>query len=616
MRVMFWSEKNILFVVENSVVKLSCQRNNIIVIDFREVFISFRYRKIYIREDSEMKKITLFFVSLAMFVAIFAFAAVASADDSSQEPEWTGGSVYVGTGIINHDANRTDMQYPSGKWFTWLSISWWLGGSAELYNDQGEMVDSFDRDKEYTFTNLKEGKYTVIITWANKPHLHMFQSVDASNFYSDPVIEVEISKDNPKADIRVVAEYRAFDYNTITDIGTFRTGTNEEKTEKDYFPVVEEKTGNRNWAFEKVSSSNITSQFSTHSGIYYGDSASQYNINTLEVPVLSDEEEAKGYIFDGWRLVGGDPDVKYNDVEALGHVINKDTVFKAAWKYPTHEVTFKTSKNEGTIDPASDDAASAYSYKVDFNNQRIGELKNIETLIPEVTAKDGYIFEGWYMDLTMDTLTEDEIKSLTVDKDIVFYAKYNRVSEPAVPGTEDTPEESAPADKPAENKTPEVKDTGSKTASPEVTVTETVKESSKKAESAEASAANIVDTKGAPESSAKVEAADEETKTKTSSIYEEPKAEESEDTKSTPETSGSEDKETVSNKKNTTPASKIVTNGSNGVVKSTVTTSGARRYSDVSTGDESDLAMMWAVSVASLAALMALARVRRRKTGR
>ena len=169
------------------------------------------------------------------------------------DDEWTGGSIEIGTGIISNDGNRNDMQYPGGKWMSWGSISWWTGGSGELYDAGGKLVKSFTGKKEYTFENLAAGEYTVKIPWAKDDRYHMFQSVDTSYFYSKPEIKVVITEDAPKAEIRVVAEYKAFDYKTVTDIGTFSEGkgTNEARTEKDYFPDTEKETGKRNWAFEK-----------------------------------------------------------------------------------------------------------------------------------------------------------------------------------------------------------------------------------------------------------------------------------------------------------------------------------------------------------------------------
>ena len=370
-----------------------------------------------------MKKITVLLAAFAMMITMVAFSAVAFADEpANPDQDWAGGSIYVGTGIIDNDSNRTEMQYPGGKWLSWGSISWWTGASGELYNADGQLVGSYTGEKEHTFKNLKEGEYTVKIPWAIDGYLHMFESVNTSDLYTEPVISITITPEKPSANIRVVAEYKAYDYKTITDIGTFKQGkgVSENGKEKDYFPDTGE-NGARNWSFEKTGSAGTTTQFSTHSGIYYKDSANQYNMNFLEVPLLSDEEKAAGYKFAGWQLVGDeDPDKIYSDVEALGLKITKDTVFKAVWEYPTHVVSFRTSKSKGTIDPATDAAASVYEQSVEFSNKKLGD----EVSIPEVTAKNGYKFLGWYTDLTEETLTEAEIKALVVDRDITLFAKY------------------------------------------------------------------------------------------------------------------------------------------------------------------------------------------------
>lgn len=385
-----------------------------------------------------MKKLMLLCVTVAMMFTMFAFTA--SADDGAR------GEIAISSiCIVSPDKYRNDSQYPSYAAFQWAPLPYWNNGEAELYRkgEDGEvLIGSFKDKHQYTFSGLEDGVYVIRFPFLQTGNYALVHGVYngtelLSNLITDDGTEIEIINGS-QVKCHVVVEHKAFAFRTTTHIGHFGNGTQT----KDFFPTTTS-DGLRNWAIMNPNNNSSYAIINTHSGIYYGDSADVYKgMNSLEEPVPNEEEKAKGYRFVGWKLQGDNSGKLYSDDEARSHIITKDTTFEAVWEYPRHTVTFKTNKDYGTLQPSSNEKQTSYSYNVDFNNQKIGELSDIEQ-IPQAEPKEGYTFEGWYMDLSMETLSDDEINDITVDKDITLYAKYRPANDKTSDPGDDTSKKTA-----------------------------------------------------------------------------------------------------------------------------------------------------------------------------
>ena len=387
-------------------------------------------------------------------LTLLAVPTVAFADDQDTDPEWKGGSIKMEMEYVK-ESYRTEMQYPKMNALNWAPLPYFANGSAVLMDENRDPIASYSGESIHTFTGLSEGKYILRINNLDSGKYVLFDSF--FNGTSGPMSqamytqeeEIEITKSNPEVWKIAVLEYKAFDYKLVTDIGTFENGTKE----NDFFPAVGP-NGVRNWSEdnEDPGTKGRAPILGTHSGIYYGEKLSQYGKDALKAPKLSKEEKAKGYAFKGWQLVGGDPDEIYTESEALAYPVTKDTAFKAVWDYPTHKVTFKTNRREGTLSPADGEIANVYSYDVNYNNQKLSQAAGEKAMAPSVEPKPGYQFVGWYMDPTRDILTTEEISNMVVNKDITFYALYEAAPDiPVVtkanedPTTPTTPAESEKA---------------------------------------------------------------------------------------------------------------------------------------------------------------------------
>lgn len=332
---------------------------------------------------------------------------------SPQDVELQGTStIKVDIGFVDPDANRTSAQYPAGKSYGWLSLPYYSRGAVDIIDANGVTVASITGQARPEITNLPAGTYTIRLTnldTKNEQGESIYAIVAAvvnggpiSNLLTEYETEVTV-EEGQTITYYAVVEYRAFGFKTTTDVGTFANGTQE----KVYYEGW-------NGQFDNTDPSRKGTNpiFSTHNGIYYGDSMSQYNANKLEEPVLSEDEAAKGYKFLGWQLEGDESGRVFTTTEALNHVVRTHTTFKAAWEYPTHTVTFATNTDYGTIG-----GNGYYSYQMDFDDQKVSE-------IPAVEEKEGYEFIGWFTDHTTNVVPEAEILNTTVDRDLNYFAKY------------------------------------------------------------------------------------------------------------------------------------------------------------------------------------------------
>ncbi len=212
----------------------------------------------------------------------------------------------------------------------------------------------------------------------------------------------------------------------------------------EYYPYTEH--GERNWDYPNTdpSTSEKYPTYNTHSGIYYGDSASLYTgMNKLEVPTLNAEELAKGYEFKGWSLVGDSSGTIYSSEDALAYIVRGDTTFRAEWETPVHTVTFKTNKNLGTLNKGN---GVEYSYQREFNNQLVDDIpaaygKDYSEqygsggVDPETGEYCWYEFVGWYDDLSGNVIPDSELRNTKIDRDLTYYAKYKRHTETVIEQT-------------------------------------------------------------------------------------------------------------------------------------------------------------------------------------
>lgn len=315
-------------------------------------------------------------------------------------------SISVDFGFVEPDNYRNTFQYPSGGSVAWMRLPYFSSGALDLLNESGEVVRSFTGSSRPRMTNLPAGTYTLRVTALDRGPYKIVRGVVNGGpidfLLTEYETEVVLEEGQSKL-FWVALEYAAYGLKTTTDVGTFENGT----TEHVYY-----EGWNGHFQNKDASSSANNPILNTHNGIYHGDSASQYNMNKLEVPTLSDEEVAKGYRFEGWQIEGDESGKVYATEEALTHRITADTVFKAVWSHPSHTVSFHTSSDCGTIA-----GGTTYSYTKDFNNGLVDH-------IPAVEPKNGYEFVGWFTDLTVNVVPDDAIRATKVDRDLHYYAKY------------------------------------------------------------------------------------------------------------------------------------------------------------------------------------------------
>ena len=333
------------------------------------------------------------------------------ADDNAHASAWAEGSIGIEFGWVSPDSYRTAMLNPRGAFMGWASLPYWSNGAAELLDSAGNTLGSFTGESSHKFTGLKAGKYILRVTPLKPDSVYnAVESITGVSVITDYETEIEIAEGAVGTIWKyVVVEYKAYAFKTTTEIGTFASGGQAHV----YYP-------GGNWAYENTDPASVSrcATFNTHDGIYYKDTASQYNLSVLEIPTLSEEEAAKGYKFVGWKLVeNGDLSEKiYTDVEALSYVVRGDTEFRAVWEYPTHTVSFSTNADCGAIN-----GDTSVSFQMNYNNQTM-EGEGIE--LPEVIVKPGYEFIGWYSDLTTNVIPNETILKTKVDRDLNYYAKY------------------------------------------------------------------------------------------------------------------------------------------------------------------------------------------------
>ena len=333
------------------------------------------------------------------------------ADDNAHASAWAEGSIGIEFGWVSPDSYRTAMLNPRGAFMGWASLPYWSNGAAELLDSAGNTLGSFTGESSHKFTGLKAGKYILRVTPLKPDSVYnAVESITGVSVITDYETEIEIAEGAVGTIWKyVVVEYKAYAFKTTTEIGTFASGGQAHV----YYP-------GGNWAYENTDPASVSrcATFNTHDGIYYKDTASQYNLSVLEIPTLSEEEAAKGYKFVGWKLVeNGDLSEKiYTDVEALSYVVRGDTEFRAVWEYPTHTVSFSTNADCGAIN-----GDTSVSFQMNYNNQT---MEGEGIALPEVIVKPGYEFIGWYSDLTTNVIPNETILKTKVDRDLNYYAKY------------------------------------------------------------------------------------------------------------------------------------------------------------------------------------------------
>ncbi len=308
---------------------------------------------------------------------------------------------------VSPNSYRDALQSPKYGSLAWLRLPTWSNGAAVLLNANGEQIASASGNGQIAFENLPAGTYTIRLTPLEWGTHVIFASVVNGGPMANLLTEYETTvtvADGQTLSYVAVYEPKAYGFSTTTEVGTFADG----QKQKVYY-----EGWNRTQENKDSSTSASNPYVSSHNGIYYGDSASLYaNMNDLEVPTLSAEEAAKGYMFAGWKLAGDSSGKVFSTDEALAYVVYDHVAFEAVWDIPVHTVTFATSSDYGSID-----GKTTYSYERQFNNQLVDT-------IPVPDAKEGYEFVGWFTDLTTNVIPEDTIKATRIDRDLMYFAKY------------------------------------------------------------------------------------------------------------------------------------------------------------------------------------------------
>lgn len=259
--------------------------------------------------------------------------AVSAAGD-----EWAEGKIRLEFGWIDPNSYRDAWQFPSRGSASWLRLPYYSNGAATLLDAEGNVVETYTGEARHVFSGLKAGTYTIRLTILDSGRYEIVHGVvnggPIAHLITTYESQVEVVEGNADEILRwVVLEYKAYGLKTDTELGAFANGT----TEKTYYQGY-------NSHYENTDPSTVSSNpvFNTHDGIYYGDSASQYaGMNTLEEPVISEELQAAGYRFFGWKLDGDATGRIYTTDEALAITVRHDLLLHAVFERTGYTVTWK-----------------------------------------------------------------------------------------------------------------------------------------------------------------------------------------------------------------------------------------------------------------------------------
>ncbi|AXQ78984.1 LPXTG cell wall anchor domain-containing protein [Streptococcus chenjunshii] len=157
-------------------------------------------------------------------------------------------------------------------------------------------------------------------------------------------------------------------------------------------------------------------QFISFPGVLVNDTLGMY-AGYSTIPTLSAEEQAYGWTFQGWRVNGSDNIYTLEEIARL--TITEDIQLEAVWTAPNHNVTFMTDIEKGDIA-----GQSSVNYKIEGNSSTVSDAT--ANTLPEVSAKEGYTFLGWYIDNSTNLVNDSDILATNVQKDLVYYAKYKK----------------------------------------------------------------------------------------------------------------------------------------------------------------------------------------------
>jgi len=352
------------------------------------------------------------------------------------------GEIELTIKLVNLDW-YADLQYPKYISYAWLLQKFYGGGAASLKNSAGVTVDSFTGAYRYTFKDLPPGEYTIVLDVLDNPNLILVGGVHNGTPPGDNLIlspdsdrlKVTIQEDSETIRRFVLLEPRAYGFRTKTDVGTFSAeppssevpgAPSSDGKEYVYYDVREK--GN-NWDIDNPDPDTLpyAPYAHHHLGIYHGEHASLYKgMESLKVPVLSDDEKKQGYEFKGWKLEGDESGKVYTEEEALAHIVKKHTVFHAVWEKKgtpdppapeKHTITYKL--NGGEYDGGTGDIKEEYD-------------EGAKIKIHEAPVREGYTFLYWK---GSEYQPGDEY---TVTEDHTFTAQWKK-NDPGRPDDKDDP---------------------------------------------------------------------------------------------------------------------------------------------------------------------------------
>ncbi|MEX2784160.1 InlB B-repeat-containing protein [Streptococcus sp. H49] len=155
-------------------------------------------------------------------------------------------------------------------------------------------------------------------------------------------------------------------------------------------------------------------QFISFPGVLVSDTLGMY-AGYSTIPTLSAEEQAYGWTFQGWRVNGSDRIYTLEEIARI--TITEDIQLEAVWEAPNHNVSFVTDIEKGAIA-----GQSSVNYNIEGNSSTVSDAT--ANTLPEVNAKEGYTFLGWYVDNSTNLVSDSDILATSVQKDLVYYAKY------------------------------------------------------------------------------------------------------------------------------------------------------------------------------------------------
>lgn len=315
-------------------------------------------------------------------------------------------------GVINLDQTKIYLQNAAGD------------NLAEVTSGHGTGQGQFH------FEGLPDGTYYLKVDSVNSlgvehvvlPGADLEMTVFGDPYQNGDRLPIQVANGARVDKIYLGVVHKAYPVKLTTGIGKYKWRANSASGSTEQEGTEFELYRGSNYVFHDP---NTNRSYITNLGVLAGDRLNNIRANIPE-PFLSDEELAYGYKFAGWKandsMLQAYPDLAdqiFTTEQVMNVIARGDMSWHAVFTYPIHQVTFATDSTKGAI-TYKGQTGSYVSIKVEGNTSSVPE-------IPDVTAKDGYKFLGWYSDSTTNVYDPADILKAEVPENITYYAKYEAI---------------------------------------------------------------------------------------------------------------------------------------------------------------------------------------------